>query len=211
MNETTRKQIELATVPVRSKGMKPGEGPQGVYIGNGFVLTASHCLKFDTYGGIALDDYVIYYIDRPEGEPIWCSPVCIDPCSDLAVVGPCDSQALAERHSDFLSFFEDVVPIEIRRESLKLDESIGCETRTHLGTWVSGKMTRHSDGPWVWLDADENIFGGTSGGPVVDDDGRILAVMSIAGGSDGELNSGPHSIPSRWLPPWLLESVPGEA
>jgi hypothetical protein len=55
MDEKTRKQIELATVPVRSEGMKPGEGPQGVYIGNGFVLAAAHCLKFDTYGGIALD------------------------------------------------------------------------------------------------------------------------------------------------------------
>lgn len=76
MDEKTRKQIELATVRVRSKGMNPGEGGQGVYIGNGFVLTAAHCLKFDTDGGIAQGDYVIYYIDRPEGEPIWCSPVC---------------------------------------------------------------------------------------------------------------------------------------
>ena len=208
MNETTRKQIELATVPVRSKGMKPGEGPQGVYIGNGFVLTASHCLKFDTYGGIALDDYVIYYIDRPEGEPIWCSPVCIDPCSDLAVVGPSDSQQLFERHWELLSFFKDVVPIEIRRDPLQLDESASCEIRTHLGTWVSGKMTRVSDPPWVVLEADENIIGGTSGGPIVDDNGQILAVVSQAGDNDA---SGSHSIPPLWLPSWLLASVPGEA
>jgi hypothetical protein len=210
MDETTRKQIELATVPVRSKGMTPGKGPQGVFIGNGFVLTAAHCLKFDTYGGIALGDHVIYYIDRPEGEPIWCSPVCIDPCSDLAVVGPCDSQTFAERHSDFLSFFEDVVPIGIRRDPLRLDEATPCEIRTHLRTWVSGKLTRHSDSPWAWLHADENIFGGTSGSPIVDDDGQILGVMSIAGGSGDVTNSGPHSIPSLWLPSWLLASVPGE-
>lgn len=210
MDEKIRKQIELATVRVRSKDMKPGEGGQGVYIGNNFVLTAAHCLKFDTDGGIALGDYVIYYIERPEGEPIWCSPVCIDPCSDLAVVGPCDSQDLSERHWEFLTFFADVVPIEIRREPLQLDESKRCEIRTHLGTWVSGKMKRHSDSPWAWLDADENIIGGTSGGPIVDNDGQILAVMSIAGGSVGVTTSGPHSIPPLRLPSWLLASVPGE-
>ena len=46
----------------------------------------------------------------------------------------------------------------------------------------------------------------TSGGPIVDNDGQILAVMSIAGGSHGETKSGPRSIPSLWL----LASVPGE-
>ena len=50
----------------------------------------------------------------------------------------------------------------------------------------------------------------TSLGPIVDDDGQIIAIASIAGGSDGELNSGPHSIPSLWLPSWVLASVPGE-
>ena len=50
----------------------------------------------------------------------------------------------------------------------------------------------------------------TSLGPIVDDDGKILAVVSIARGSDGETKSGPHSIPSLWLPSWLLASVPGE-
>ena len=207
MDEKTRKQIELATVPVRSKGMKPSEGGQGVYIGNGFVLTAAHCLEFDSVAAIAEGFPPVYYIDRPEGEPIWCSPVCIDPCSDLAVVGPCDSQQLSERHWELLSFFKDVVPIEIRRDPLQLDESASCEIRTHLGTWVSGKMTRVSDPPWVWLEADENIIGGTSGGPIVDDNGQILAVVSITGDNDA---SGPHSIPPLWLPSWLLASVPGE-
>ncbi len=207
MDEKTRKKIELATVTVRSKSMKPGEGGQGVYIGNGFVLTAAHCLEFDTAGAIAEGFPPVYYIDRPEGESIWCSPVSIDPCSDLAVVGPCDNQQLSERHRELLSFFEDVVPIDIRREPLQPEESTSCEIRTHLGTWVSGKMTRHSDMPWAWLEADENIIGGTSGGPIVDEDGQIIAVVSITGDDDA---SGPHSIPSLWLPPWLLALVPGE-
>ena len=47
-------------------------------------------------------------------------------------------------------------------------------------------------------------------GPIVDDDGQIIAVVSIAGGGGGETTSGPHSIPSLWLPSWLLESVPGK-
>ena len=68
-------------------------------------------------------------------------------------------------------------------------------------------MTRHSDMPWAWLEADENIIGGTSGGPIVDEDGQIIAVVSITGDDDA---SGPHSIPSLWLPPWLLALVPGE-
>ena len=209
MDEKTRKQIELATVPVRSKRMRRGKGGQGVYIGNGFVLTAAHCLDFDTAGGIALENDVIYYIDRPKGKRIWCSPVCIDPCSDLAVVGPCDSQECSDLRSEFESFFEDVVPIEIRRNPLLLDESIGCEIRTHLGTWVSGKMTRQADMGRARLDTDENIIGGTSGGPIVDDDGQIIAVVSIACGSGGA-TTGPHSIASLWLPSWLLDLVPGE-
>ncbi|MFT5303145.1 MAG: hypothetical protein ACI814_003964 [Mariniblastus sp.] len=51
---------------------------------------------------------------------------------------------------------------------------------------------------------------GTSGGPIVDEDGQIIAVVSIAGGSGEVTTSGPHSIPSLWLPSWLLDSVPGE-
>ena len=49
----------------------------------------------------------------------------------------------------------------------------------------------------------------TSGGPIVDDDGKILAVVSIARGSVG-VTTLPPSIPSLWLPSWLLASVPGE-
>ncbi|QDS88784.1 hypothetical protein EC9_29790 [Rosistilla ulvae] len=133
MDEKTRKQIELATVLVRSEGMEPDEGGQGVQIGNGYNLTAAHCLKFGTDGGIAQRTYTIYDIDRSEGEPIWCSPVCIDTCSDFVLISPCDRQELSERHSEFVSFFEDVVPIKIRRHPWQLDESIRCEIMTHLG------------------------------------------------------------------------------
>jgi hypothetical protein len=211
MDEKTRKLIELATVPIRSEGVKPGEGGQGVYIGNNYVLTAAHCLEYDTQGGIIMEDYPIYYIDRPEGDPLWCSPVCIDPCSDLAVVGPCDSQASSKHFLDFLGFFEDLVPIRIRRDPLPLDEAVKIEIRTHLGTWVTGRMEQCTAGsPFAFLDTDENILGGTSGGPIVDEDGNIVSIVSCFGGSDGETTTSRNSIPSLWLPPWLLASVPGD-
>jgi hypothetical protein len=207
MDDNTRKLIELATVPVRSKSMKPGEGGQGVYIGNHFVLTAAHCLDFDTHSGNALGGYNIYYIDRPEGDPIWCSPVFIDPCSDLAVIGACDDQVIPERFFEFQRFFRDIAPIRIRRDPLPPGEPIHCEIRSHLGSWISGRMTQEYCEPFAFLEADENILGGTSGGPIVDDDGNIIAIVSTGGGMGEETTEARNSVPSLWLPPWLLEEV----
>ena len=118
--EKAKKRVEAATVRVNLPTDERGQG-QGVYVGEHYILSAAHCFEYDTTGGIILGDYVIFDVQTPDGKQLKVSPVFLDPCSDLALLGPCDSQEFSEWEEDFCEWCDAVEPVPIRSRALDFD------------------------------------------------------------------------------------------
>jgi len=185
-------------------------GAQGVVVLGGFILTATHCLTWDAENHHPLN-YITDTITTPDGRRIVTRVVFADPGSDLAVLGPWDDQ-------DDLGFNEwyDTVP------PLSITEPRGgtpVHILTHLGEWMHGEIIQShalgSDGTFCIL-TDREIPGGTSGGSVVDDEGRVVGVVSV---------STPHPLRGEGkyafdgccpavcfaLPQWVMNRIKEEA
>jgi hypothetical protein len=85
---------------------------------------------------------------------------------------------------------------------------------THKGSWGKGTITRHgfpddSPFPAVCLETPATLIeGGTSGGPVIDDAGRLIGVVSNSGGAEKDTeHNGVLSIAHLALPRWILDQV----
>ena len=130
--EKAKKRVEAATVRVNLPTDERGQG-QGVYVGEHYILSAAHCFEYDTTGGIILGDYVIFDVQTPDGKQLKVSPVFLDPCSDLALLGPCDSQEFSEWEEDFCEWCDAVEPVPIRSRALDFDVPGTHEKGTRKG------------------------------------------------------------------------------
>lgn len=96
----------------------------------------------------------------------------------------------------------------LSNRTLCVRESCAVFVLTHAGKWLSGTVTRYGvphqpPGSRFALRC-KGIKGGTSGGPVVTGDGRLLGVISWSG-----TNRDDSSIPVAHLalPFWVLEQI----
>jgi S1-C subfamily serine protease len=79
---------------------------------------------------------------------------------------------------------------------------------THTQSWLQAKVSQCNKGAPQWWIRTTTIEGGTSGGPVVDQEGRLLGVVSFSGCSVGEdEHNGQIPFPSRALPVWVVERI----
>lgn len=199
----------------------PSRRGQGVYVGNGHIITAAHCLEYDSDvgTGIALGDHILYEIETAQGERMKVSPLVIESCCDIAVLGPLDGQSFPrEMVEPFESLTNRTKPVRIcpkrfNRSPGKFGVHIqfGVHIRTHKEVWIAGKATVFSERPsTIFVDADESIESGTSGGPVINDEGALVGVVSIAGGSGGESTVGSCPFPRWALPAWIYHRICGK-
>ena len=89
---------------------------------------------------------------------------------------------------------------------------------THTGPWIEAYARQGSvHASTLWIESRERIVGGTSGGPVMTTDGRLLGVVSTGGGivladpadaSETELG-GMSSAPRvhQMAPGWLVRRM----
>jgi S1-C subfamily serine protease len=80
--------------------------------------------------------------------------------------------------------------VSVRRWRPTQGESCLAHVLTHEGEWIVGKATynsMHRLARRIFLETERPIENGTSGGPVVDDDGRLLGVVSWSGENTGAI------------------------
>lgn len=190
----------------------PRRGGQGVLVEGSWILTAAHCLEFDSDASldIALGENSYHDIESAQGEKIKAFPRVIEPCSDIAVLAAPNREKFHEGYLAYKAFCASVEPIPLCR--MKLPE-FPAEFKIHILTdnkrWVSGKATAYQDySPRMWVEAEEHIEEGTSGGPIINDAGELVGVISIIGGPrGGKETTGPCPI-ARWaLPVWICRRM----
>jgi len=150
---------------------------QGVVIADELVLTAAHCLP-PPDASCFLTDETYVRIRLPDGREGHLQAVFIDAVSDVAALGPSDDDPF---------LLDDIKPIPV---DLSWSGSTGYVERPPM----PGRIFTHDAGeiPITWREANSgmalftpsrHIFGGTSGGPIVGSDGRLIGVVSRTSGT----------------------------
>jgi S1-C subfamily serine protease len=87
--------------------------------------------------------------------------------------------------------------------------AIPVHVLTHKGAWVTGGARRLNAPPAgsVWVAFDVPIESGTSGSPVIDDDGLLVGVISHSGGNSERGCDGSMPRPHLALPVWLSNRI----
>ena len=180
-DEDVKARVESATVRVLKL-----EG-QGVLVPGELILTAAHCIGWSSEGGMALGDDYIEEIRTASGKVLKVQPWAVEPVLDIAVLGRLDNQRFPEeKESDtFDQFCKSVTPVTMCVSEPDEHSSFPINIYTHNGEWLSGVAELiGSDAASLWTRTNEQVEGGTSGGPIVNDVGELVGIASVF--SDGE-------------------------
>lgn len=203
--EAAMKNVAKATVQFRPYG------GQGVLVSGGFVLTASHCI-LDPHDGAPirsnyalLSDPLVIEIETRSAERYKVMPVFVDAISDVAVLGALDHPDLFIESGRFEKLCESLSLARVSRRTLNPDENCGAWIHTHDQGWVAAEV-KMSFGYFMTFVASSPIASNTSGGPIVDEDGKILGVVSESSEGADEPD-GQFGSASLCLPVWLSRIV----
>jgi hypothetical protein len=79
--------------------------------------------------------------------------------------------------------------------------------RSHKKIWIKGEAKQtHSRAHRAWVEAQEQIEGGTSGGPIITYDGKLVGIVSHFSETGGACE-GLTPIPHLTLPAWAVKLI----
>jgi len=197
--------VEKATVVLLRKGRRRG---QGVLVNGNLIVTAAHCVTFSIKGGMALRDYYIEEIKTKDGAVLKVRPIAIEPLSDIAVLGGLDDQEFPEEVVAFEDFCEHTKGVPLFKGTWMFEESFKVYVYTHEGNWLEGKATNWGarDESSFWLETDEPIKGGTSGSPIINEEGELVGVVCNAP-ENVSPSHGSAPRPHLTLPTWICRQI----
>ena len=203
VNDQIRAQVATATVRLTAKG------GQGVLIPGGFVVTAAHCVDWAADGGMVLGDHHIEPVEAKSGVALKMAPWAVEPVNDIAVLGELDDQVFYDEVEEFREFYESTTGVPVCSDEFEFGKSFPVHVLTHHGTWIKAKATRYGAFPkGLHLEPEKQIEGGTSGGPIINDHGQLVGIVSFS--ADGETPSdrcGWTPQPNLTMPVWLWSLV----
>jgi hypothetical protein len=187
--------IETATVRL------PRRGGQGVLVPGNLIVTAAHVIGWTSEGAMAYGDAFPEVIEAG-GRTLTVDVLAIEPCADIAALGALDGQGpFHEEAEAFEAWCEDTTPVQLYAEDLPLGDEppprglprrvwrehapsrlVSAWILTHDKGWIAARVKQLGRAArCLVVEADTLIEGGTSGGPVIAEDGRLLGVISTSG------------------------------
>ena len=161
---------------------------------------------------MTLGDPFIERIVTHGGRELFVMPLAVEPIADIAVLGISDSQTFAAEEEALEDFCAQTAPVALSTADREVFESFAVHIRTHDGGWIQGLAQQTCpEAHLFWVNANQQVKGGTSGGPVLDDEGQLVGLVShfSEAASDGRLSNGPIPRPHLTVPPWLLLRING--
>jgi S1-C subfamily serine protease len=186
----------IAESIVRTEWPEPSSG-QGFVVAGGYIVTAAHCVPAQPWTD-GVNEGEMLAAKNSHGDTILLRPVFSDPCHDLAVL-----QIHDEGDGD----------------GLKGMTALAIQWRTSPDL-MAGALFTHDRGlvpvslevppvfmgtPRVAFTAEAPINGGTSGGPCLTENGRVLSLVSFTGSPDHCTGYG--AALGLSLPRWLAAEI----
>ena len=203
LHEKFQSNVEKATVSL------PKLGGQGVLVEGGFILTAAHCIAWKCDGSMVLGDHFIEDISTSLGI-LKVSPLAVEPVNDIAVLGSLDSQTFFSEADEFEKFCENTDAVPLCLSNFELFQPFPVYVRTHKQEWVKGDAQQcYEHAPSLWVETDDQIEGGTSGGPIINEAGELVGISSnfcVVADSQQKCN-GSVPRPHLALPAWVVNDI----
>lgn len=185
---------------------------QGVVVPDDIVLTAAHCLPAPG-GSCFLAEGLHVRVRTPAGRIGFMQAVFVDAVSDIAALVPTDDDPF---------FLDGIDPIEV---SMEWSKSLVFEERSPTPGWFyahdAGEVAmewREINAGTAVLTPTRRIYGGTSGGPIVECTGRLIGIIANSWYSNRPSNAegDPHDVGDETsqfrllgaaIPPWLAARI----
>ena len=177
-SKSARARAERATVEL------PIKRGRGVLIPGGLILTAAHCVEWNTSGSMANGTDCFEQVRTADGRKLLCQVVAVEPVNDIAVLGSPDNQRIPDEAESFEQFTSDTDPVPLCAGGpVPFGPPMSVLVFSLDRKWVRAKMRIfREDQSRAGATAEAGIHSGASGGPVITRNGSLVGVISTAGG-----------------------------
>jgi hypothetical protein len=132
---------------------------------------------------------------------VWAECLFVDPISDIAILGPPDDQELFSEFEKYENLIKYAVPMVIADARPK-----STAWMLNLkGEWFRCAVRQNSGPLWVFNEVEE-IVGGMSGSPIVDNKGAAIGIVCLSCSTENGMQ-GPNPRLTHHLPAWLLREL----
>jgi hypothetical protein len=194
-NAKAFERVEKATVKI------PETHGRGVLVAGGYVLTAAHCVQWNPM--MIEQDHILQTVVSGRRK-VRLGLAAAEPVADIAALSIADNQTFHRDHDQFERICASIKPVPLARDH---EETFRAHVWTHERRWVYA--TASIVGPHesaLSIMFHEPIKGGTSGSPIVNDAGKLVAVVSNS--SEGTATPwGCQPRPQANLPVWLVAAI----
>jgi hypothetical protein len=197
LSKKSQKIVEKATVWLIKYG------GQGILVNGNLIITAAHCVEYGLPSEMIYGDFYVQEIETWQGKRLKVTPLFIEPITDMAVLGFNDYIVFPQDATLFDKFCETIKPIPLYMiDQKRLFYELPVFIYYQKGGWVTGTATGNfNTSPIFTIVADQHIIRGTSGGPIVNEAGELVAIVSNF--SQTGVYDGTAPSPYLILPPWL--------
>lgn len=196
-------QVEKAVVRISKKGGR------GVLVDGHKILTAAHCITWECEGGMTVGDFFIEEIEMGD-KHLKVQPEIVEPVMDIAVLGTLDEQTFEHEPQNFFDACEEIEPVKICTEEFERLKDIKAFVSTHDNGWIEAEVRQYrKEVPYLWISSNTQINSGTSGSPVVTENGELLGVISWISEKHefGNQCKGRIPRPHLALPKWIYNKI----